>query len=262
MGHEPHPRRPRGCRSAVAGLSLALARPLPSHRNPHPVGRHSRIGDLVCARVGPPRRHRGRAPRGRARGAQRVRKRHPDRTPARVRRRPVLGVCGGADRCFFGPRGTSRSDAVVAGPRVVARGTHGRHHDSPVPGPHHSPADLRVRAAQGQTRRLLRHSHPPAGPWAIDGRVDGRRSRPGHRRERDGQARARHHGLAPSRSGHPQRRPVRHHVVGAPFLHASRGALHDLDPAAALAAPHGRLRGRGSRPRVPDERLVHPPRCP
>ena len=188
MGHKPHPRRPHGRRSAVAVLSLALARAFPPHRNPRPVGGDPRIGDLVRARVGPPRGHRRRASRGRARGAQRVQKRHHDWTAARVHRRPVLGVCGGADRYFFVPRGTARSDAVVAGTRVVARGAHRRHDDSPMPGPHHAPADLRLRTAQGQARRLLRHSHPPAGPRSVYGRSDECRSRPGHRRERDGQA--------------------------------------------------------------------------
>ena len=203
VGYKPHPRRPRGRRSAVAGLSLALARPFPPHRNPPPVGGYPRIGDLVCARVGPPRGHRGRAAGGGSRGAQRVRKRHHDRTPARLRRRPVLGLRCRADRRLLGPRGTTRADALVAGPRVVARGPHRRHHDSAVPGPHHSSIDLRLRAAQGQARRLLRHSYPPAGPRSVNGRGDGCRSRPGHRRERDGQARARHHGLAPPRSGDP-----------------------------------------------------------
>ena len=262
MGHEPHPRRPRGRRSAVAGLSLALARPLPPHRNPHPVGGDPGIRDLLCARVGTPRGYGGRAPGWGSRGAQRFWKRHHDRTPTRLRRRAVLGLRCGADRCVFGPRGPARADALVTGPRMVARGAHGRHHDSPMPGPHHAPANLRVRAAQGQARRLLRHPYPPDGPRSVDGRGDGCRSHPGHRRERDGQARTRHHGLAPSRSGDPQRRSMRHHVVGAPFLHDSRGALHDLDPVAALAAPHGRLRGRGPRPRVPHERLLRPPRGP
>ena len=262
VGHEPYPRRHRGRRSAVAGLSLALARSFPAHRDPHPVGRNPGIRDLVCARVGTPRGHGRRAPGWGSRGTRRFRKRHHDRTSARLRRRPVLGLRCSADRCFFGPRGTARSDALVTGPRVVARGAHWCHHDAPVPGPHHAPADLRLRVAQGQARRLLRHPHPPAGPRPVDGRGDGCCSHPGHRRERDGQARARHHGLAPPRSGDPQRRPVRHHVVGAPLLHDSRGALHDLDPGAALAAPHGRLRGRGPRPWVPHERLLRPPRGP
>ncbi len=117
-----HPRRPHGRRSAV--LHLMLARALLSSSESRPVGGDPRSA-ISYARVWPPSQwHRRRIFAGVRAGAQRVQRRHHDWTAARVHRRPVLGVCGGADRRhLLGSRGTARSDAVVAGdPRGGSRG--------------------------------------------------------------------------------------------------------------------------------------------